>query len=66
MFCQLSVKLIPLFKNANSLILFCKTVELNLIDENISLEGKNLILVPLFDDFPIFLMVLMIFHFQIL
>ena len=44
----------PLFRKANSLILFCKIVELNFIDENISFEGKNFILVPLFDDFPIF------------
>ena len=66
MFCQLRVKLIPLFKNANSLILFCKIVELNFIDENISFEGKNVMFVPLFEDFPIFLMVLMIYRFQTL
>ena len=59
-----SVKIIfiPLFKNANSLILFCKTCELNFIEENISFDGKKVIFVPLFlvlptffngfDDFP--------------
>ena len=54
MFYRISVKLIPLFKKANSLILFCSTVELNLVDENISLEGKNVMLVPLFLFFHFF------------
>ena len=39
---------IPLFKNANSLILFSKIVELNLINEKISFDGKKFILVPFF------------------
>ena len=45
---SLSVIEIPLFKKANSLILLSKIFELNFIDENISLDGKNEILVPLF------------------
>ena len=51
----LSIKiiLIPLFKKASSRILFCKIAELNLIDENISLEGKKVILVPFFFVLPI-------------
>ena len=44
----------PLLRNANSLILFCKIVELNLVEENMSFEGRKFILVPLFEDFPIF------------
>ena len=44
----------PLFKNANSLILFSRIDALNLIEENISFEGKKLILVPFFFVFPIF------------
>ena len=42
-----------MFKNANSRILFCKTVELNLVEEKISFDGKNTILVPVFFVFPI-------------
>ena len=45
---------IPLFKKANSLILFSKMEALNLVDENISFDGKNLILVPFFFVLPIF------------
>ena len=55
--------LIPLFKNANSLILFSKIVELNLIDEKISFEGKKFILVPFFLFYQFALMVLMNYHF---
>ena len=50
---SLSVIEIPLFKKANSLILLSKIFELNLIDENISLDGKKEMLVPLFFVFPI-------------
>ena len=52
----LSINLIaiPLFKKANSLILFSRVAALNLIDENISFEGKKLILVPFFFVLPIF------------
>ena len=39
---------IPLFKKANSLILFSKIDALNLIEENISFEGKKLILSSIF------------------
>ena len=42
----------PLFKKANSLILFSKIEKLNLMDENISLDGTKLISVPLVFDFP--------------
>ena len=35
---------IPLFKNANSLILFSNIEALNLVEEKISFEGKKLIL----------------------
>ena len=38
-----NVIFIPLFKKANSLILFISVFELNLIDEKISFEGKNVI-----------------------
>ena len=38
----------PLFKNASSLILFSRVAALNLIEENISFEGKKLFLVPFF------------------
>ena len=38
-----NVIFIPLFKKANSLILFIRVFELNLIDEKISFEGKNVI-----------------------
>ena len=44
---------IPLFKKASSLILFIIIFELNFIEENISLEGKNVICVPVSLDFPI-------------
>ena len=40
--------LIPLFKKASSLILFCKIVELNFVVVKISLDGKKVILVPVF------------------
>ena len=46
---------IPLFRKANSLILFSRVVALNLIDEKICLEGKKVIFVPFFFVFPIFL-----------
>ena len=45
---------IPLFKKASSLILFSSIDALNLVDENISFEGKKLILVPFFFVLPIF------------
>ena len=53
-FVVLSINLIPipLLRNASSLILFSKIEELNFIDEKISLEGKKVICVPLFFDFP--------------
>ena len=53
----LSINLIPipLFKKANSLILFSRMAELNLIEEKICLEGKNVIFVPFFLVFPNFL-----------
>ena len=44
---------IPLFKKANSLILFSKIVALNLIKEKTSFDGKKFILVPLFFVLPI-------------
>ena len=44
---------IPLFRKANSLILFCIIVALNFVTEKISLDGKKLILVPEFLVFPI-------------
>ena len=42
---ELSINVIdiPLFKNANSLILFSKIEGLNFIEEKISLEGKKVI-----------------------
>ena len=46
---------IPLFKKASSLILFSIVDALNFIEENISFEGKKLILVPFFLVLPIFL-----------
>jgi hypothetical protein len=46
---------IPLFKKANSLILFSKVAVLNLTDEKIFLDGKKVILVPFFFVFPNFL-----------
>ena len=49
---------IPLFKNANSLILLSKIEELKLIDEKTSFEGKKFILVPFFLVLPICLVVL--------
>ena len=45
---------IPLFKNANSLILFSIIEALNLIEEKIYFDGKKLILVPFFFVVPIF------------
>jgi len=53
-FCLKSLKTIfmPLFKKANSLILFSKIEKLNFIDENISFDGTKLISVPLVFDFP--------------
>ena len=42
---------IPLFKNANSLILLSKIEELKLIDEKTFFEGKKFILVPFFFSF---------------
>ena len=39
----LKIILIPLFKNANSLILFIRIFALNFIDEKISFEGKKVI-----------------------
>ena len=52
-----SVKIIfiPLFKKASSLILFISIFGLNLMDEKISLEGKNVICVPVSFDLPTFL-----------
>ena len=47
----------PLFKNASSLILLSNIFELNFIEENISLEGKKVILIPFFFFFPLVLMV---------
>ena len=47
------VMLTPLFRKANSLILFSIIVELNLIDEKTSLEGKKFIFVPFFFVLPI-------------
>ena len=46
---------IPLLRNANSLILFSKIEELNLIEEKICLDGRKVIFVPFFFVFPIFL-----------
>jgi len=43
-----------LFKKANSRILFSRIDTLNLVEENISLEGKKLILVPFFFVLPTF------------
>ena len=43
----------PLFKKANSLILFSKIDELNLIEENISEDGRKVIFVPVFFVLPI-------------
>ena len=53
---ELSTNLIdiPLLRKANSLILFSSIDELNLIDENICLDGKKVILVPFFFVFAIF------------
>ena len=53
----LSINLIeiPLFRKANSLILFSRIEVLNLIDEKICFEGKNVILVPFFFVLPNFL-----------
>ena len=45
----------PLFKKANSLILFSSVGALNFIDEKICFEGKKVILVPFFFVFPNFL-----------
>ena len=47
------VRLIPLLRNANSLILFWSVEELNFVEEKISFEGRKFITVPLFFDFPI-------------
>ena len=41
-----------MFKNANSRILFWIIELENLIEENISLDGKKVIFVPVVDDFP--------------
>ena len=49
-----NVMQIPLFKKASSLILFSRILELNFIEEKISLDGKNVILVPFFFVLPIF------------
>ena len=49
---SVNIILIPLFKKASSLILFCKVKKLNLFKENISLDGKNFISVPVFFDLP--------------
>ena len=44
---------IPLFKKANSLILFSIIEELNFVEEKTSFEGKKFIFVPLFFVLPI-------------
>ena len=52
---------IPLFKNASSLILLSSIDELNFIEEKISFDGKKVIFVPFFFEFPTFFKGLMEF-----
>ena len=52
---SVKVTFIPLFKKAISLILFIRVFGLNLIEEKISFEGKNVICVPVSLDLPSFL-----------
>ena len=62
MFYLLILYALPLFKKANSLILFSNIDELNFVDEKISLEGKKFILVPLFLFYLFVLEILLNFH----